>query len=93
MKMPYRIVLKGRVQGVGGRAYCSHYARHLGLSGSATNLPDGSLQVLLATDDEKMVKEYTVCLRSDPLGVRFFGSITEIQFSSFNGSLCGDYNF
>jgi len=91
--MAYRVLLKGRVQGVGGRAYCSSYARHLGLSGSATNLSDGSLQVLLSTDDEKMVKEYAACLRTDPLGVRFYGSIAEIQISSFSGHLKGDYNF
>ncbi len=91
--MAYRIVLEGRVQGVGGRAYCSKYARSLGLSGSATNLPDGSVQVLLATEDEKMVREYIMCLRSNPAGVHFYGSITDIRYSQFNGPLRGDYTF
>ena len=91
--MPYRIVLKGRVQGVGGRAYCRQYARHLGLSGSATNLADGSVQVLIATDDEKIAKEYIFCLRSDPARVHFYGSITDVHCSPYNGPMLGDYTF
>ncbi|HEU4544614.1 MAG TPA: acylphosphatase [Jiangellaceae bacterium] len=38
--------VKGRVQGVGFRWFVQRIAGELGLSGSATNLPDGSVEVV-----------------------------------------------
>jgi acylphosphatase len=37
--------VSGRVQGVGYRAFVGREARRLGLAGSATNLPDGRVEV------------------------------------------------
>ena len=91
--MAYRLILKGRVQGVGGRAYCRSYGRKLGIAGSATNLPDGSVRVLLATDDEKLAREYALCLQNDPLGLQFYGHISSIELDPWSGPVAGDYNF
>jgi acylphosphatase len=38
--------VSGRVQGVGFRAWVRHIASDLGLAGSATNLPDGRVEVV-----------------------------------------------
>jgi acylphosphatase len=38
--------VSGRVQGVGYRAHVGREAGRLGLSGSATNLPDGRVEVV-----------------------------------------------
>jgi acylphosphatase len=38
--------VSGRVQGVGYRAFVGREAGRLGLTGSATNLPDGRVQVV-----------------------------------------------
>jgi acylphosphatase len=41
----WRLMVRGRVQGVGYRAGCSRRANELGLSGWVRNLPDGSVEV------------------------------------------------
>ncbi len=41
-----RFLVSGRVQGVFFRASTAHEAGRLGLSGSATNLPDGRVEVI-----------------------------------------------
>lgn len=38
--------VSGQVQGVGYRAFVGREARRLGLAGSATNLPDGRVEVV-----------------------------------------------
>ena len=44
----YRIVLSGRVQGVGFRAWTERTARSLGLSGWVRNLRDGRVEAVFA---------------------------------------------
>ena len=46
-----RFVVRGRVQGVFFRASTREQAQALGLRGYARNLPDGSVEVLVAGDD------------------------------------------
>ena len=88
------LTLSGRVQGVFCRHYCSQNAKRQGLRGSATNLSDGTVQVILDTDDETAVQEYIRTLRENPFGVRFWGSITGIKVGkNYSGSRQGDYTF
>lgn len=42
-----RVVIRGRVQGVGFRAWARARARELGLSGSVRNQPDGSVSAVI----------------------------------------------
>jgi acylphosphatase len=44
-KVLYKIVVTGRVQGVGFRQSCLREARYLGISGYVKNLPDGSVYI------------------------------------------------
>lgn len=49
-------VVEGRVQGVGFRATVRHYARLLGLTGFARNLPDGNVAIKVQGRKELMEK-------------------------------------
>lgn len=91
--MPRELILRGRVQGVACRYYCSQYGKKLGLRGSASNLRDGSVRVILDTDDEEKVRNYIRALRDNPLDVQFWGSITGIEVNEYSGPVAGDYTF
>lgn len=49
-----RAIVLGRVQGVCFRAETMGVARRLGLRGYARNLPDGSVEVIAAGEDEAL---------------------------------------
>ncbi len=91
--MGKKVTLKGRVQGVGCRGYCSAYARRFGIRGSATNLADGSVRLLLDSDDEKLVGKYINALMTNPEGIHFWGRITDIDVADYSGKASGDYIF
>jgi len=91
--MGKKIVLKGRVQGVGCRGYCSLYARRYGLKGSATNLSDGTVRLIIDSDDEKIVGRFINALLSNPDGHMFYGRITDMDVSDYTGKVYGDYLF
>jgi acylphosphatase len=60
-----RIVIKGRVQGVGYRAWVDHEARRLGLHGWVRNRRDGSVEAVFA-GDEKTVSDMIASCRKGP---------------------------
>ena len=57
--------VRGRVQGVAFRAHAREQAQHLGLTGYAKNLPDGSVEVL-ACGDAVVLEELESWLRRGP---------------------------
>ncbi len=57
----------GRVQRVGYRRYALELAQELGLAGHAKNLPDGSVQILVQGEREKLTR-FIELVRSPPLG-------------------------
>lgn len=64
-----RVVVRGRVQGVGFRVFVAEQARALGIRGTTRNLKDGSVEVLAvgtAGDLERLVEK----LRAGPRGAR-----------------------
>ena len=91
--MGKKIILKGRVQGVGCRGYCALYARGMGLRGAATNMSDGSVRILLSTDDGNLVSRYVNALIANPQGYHFYGRITDADVSEYSGNISGDYLF
>jgi acylphosphatase len=91
--MSYRLDLHGRVQGVGCRYYCSQVARRLGISGSASNLPDGSVMVLINSNSYDVAKQYADTLVNNTLNLNFYGRINKVSLSTYNGRLSGDYTF
>jgi acylphosphatase len=58
-----RAVVRGRVQGVGFRAFVLHEAHCLGLGGYTRNLPDGRVEVVAVGEDagvERLVERLHV---------------------------------
>ncbi len=50
----YKVIFKGRVQGVFFRAYTEEFAKELGIKGWVKNLPDGNVEALLQGEEEKI---------------------------------------
>ncbi|NLH82270.1 MAG: acylphosphatase [Phyllobacteriaceae bacterium] len=58
-----RIVMSGRVQGVGFRAWIERRARELGLAGWVRNLRDGTVEALFHGDDDAVHDMIAHCRR------------------------------
>ena len=51
-----RLVVSGRVQGVGFRFFVEEAARREGVGGWVTNLPDGRVEVLVEGDEDSVAR-------------------------------------
>jgi len=60
-----RVVVRGRVQGVGFRWFAAQAARDLGLSGWVRNAMDGSVEAAAAGPDDAVAK-FLVVLEQGP---------------------------
>jgi acylphosphatase len=68
----WRLVVSGRVQGVGFRWFVRQTARELGLAGRVRNLPDGRVEVEAAGPAEALAA-LRERLREGPPGARVAG--------------------
>ncbi len=57
----FKIIISGRVQGVGFRAATRMQARSLGLKGWVENLPDGTVRTIICGDSKYCVKFINWC--------------------------------
>jgi acylphosphatase len=84
--MARRVVVRGRVQGVGFRFFAERAARELGVRGWVRNLPDGCVESV-AEGDEGAVTAYIARLEQGPWGARVEGvevdAFSPQGFSSF----------
>jgi acylphosphatase len=64
-----RVVIRGRVQGVGYRAWVDHEARRLDLQGWVRNRRDGSVEAVFA-GDEGVVAGMIASCRKGPFSAR-----------------------
>ena len=60
-----RIVVHGRVQGVGFRYFVQKAAGRLGLTGDVANNPDGTVEIVVEGDEEA-VAELVAAVRKGP---------------------------
>ena len=58
-----RLLIRGRVQGVGFRAWAVQRARELGLDGWVRNRPDGTVEALIAGDTPAVEEMARLCRR------------------------------
>jgi acylphosphatase len=71
-----RVTIRGRVQGVGYRAWVDHEARRLGLHGWVRNRRDGSVEAVFA-GEEKIVTDMIASCRRGPPSSRVDGVAEE----------------
>ena len=64
-----RVVIRGRVQGVGYRAWVEHRARRLGLQGWVRNRRDGSVEAVFDGADDVVANMIASC-RKGPASAR-----------------------
>ena len=76
-----RCIVKGRVQGVFFRDSTRQYAVQSGISGSATNLTDGSVEVI-ACGDAVAVKKLCEWLWQGPK----MASVTSVECQDYDGN-------
>lgn len=62
-----RVIVSGRVQGVGYRAWTVREARRLGLAGWVRNRADGSVELLAAGPEAALDALLEACRRGPPL--------------------------
>jgi acylphosphatase len=91
--MAKQLILNGRVQGVFCRAYCSQYARKHRIRGTASNLADGTVRVLLNTDDSELLGRFISDIKNNPDRFTFYGRIELVELTDYSGPLGGDYQF
>ncbi|MGL4369378.1 MAG: acylphosphatase [Spirochaetota bacterium] len=91
--MSWEIILSGRVQGVGCRYYCARAAKAMGLRGAATNMEDGTVRVILDTDDREQALAYARAAADNAFGLHFYGKISRYE-ARFSGlPVSGDYEW
>ena len=61
-----RVVVRGRVQGVGYRAWTAAGARRRGLRGWVRNRPDGTVEAVFAGPDDGVAEMVAACGRGPP---------------------------
>ncbi len=71
-----RIVVSGRVQGVGFRAWVQHTAKNLGLNGWVRNLKSGEVEMIVSGDEEIVARMESLCW-DGPVAA----SVDEVQVS------------
>lgn len=91
--MKKKVIIKGKVQGVGCRGYCAKIAKKYFIHGSATNISDGSVRLLLEIEDEQLFKQYLNSVLNNEEGLLFYGRIDDISVSDYSGKINGDYIF
>ena len=63
--LTYRLMIKGRVQGVGYRRFTQAQMQKLGLAGWVRNVSDGSVEVQISCD-ESLLNQIVETLRKGP---------------------------
>jgi acylphosphatase len=81
-----KVVVYGYVQGVFFRAFVSHWADELGLSGYVRNLPSGAVEVL-AEGEKKQLEKLISQLKVGPPSAKVEKLVT--NWSGYSGSYSG----
>jgi len=80
----YRIIIEGRVQGVGFRFFVFNAAKKLNLTGYTKNKSDRTV-LIEATGDEIQMNEFIAICRQGPSSARILSfDISQLPLKTFN---------
>jgi acylphosphatase len=82
-----RVMIRGRVQGVGYRAWVDHQARRAGLQGWVRNRRDGSVEAVFE-GAEDIVVHFIVSCRNGPPSARVDDVVEEAASADELGLRC-----
>jgi acylphosphatase len=86
-----RVVVRGRVQGVGYRDWTRHVARDRGIEGWVRNRRDGSVEALFAGTQEAVSGMIAACRKGPSSSV--VEAVEEYEASGTDFALRGDKSF
>ena len=75
-----RVIYEGRVQGVGFRYTTKELARGYDVLGTVKNLPDGTVELIIAAEDEEL-EEFLRDLREDSVVAHHIKNVTEEEIA------------
>ena len=78
----FNLLVEGRVQRVGYRAYCKRYATDFGLAGYAENLADGRVEVVVE-GEQAAIEHFLVFAKRGPSHARV--EVVEESWSEVGG--------
>jgi acylphosphatase len=81
-----RVIVRGRVQGVGFRAFVEAEVLSRGLSGWVRNRRDGTVEAVLSGEDEA-VRAVLAALRQGPPASR----VTDLEVQAETGNVTGEF--
>jgi len=82
-----KLLVEGRVQGVGFRHFIYKNAKRLSLKGYVTNLDNGKVEIVITGEEDKL-SEMIKITRKGPS----FSWVYNIQFFSIDENLKGNYD-
>lgn len=82
----YKLLIRGKVQGVWYRASAREKARQLGLNGFVRNEADGSVYAEIEAQDENLLREMiSWCQQGPPMAIVEEVIITDGEWVGFQG--------
>ena len=80
-----RVVVRGRVQGVGFRVNCAHEAERAGVAGTVRNLPDGGVEAAFEGPTAAVERMVEWCARGPRHAVVRDVRVSEVPLTGRSG--------
>lgn len=80
------LIVHGRVQGVGYRAWAASTARGLGLAGWVRNRRDGTVEAVIAGEEALVQRMLAACHEGSPIA-----TVTKVEVAAWEGPVPSDF--
>ena len=90
MTLIFHVVARGRVQGVGYRAFVEDTALRFGLEGWVRNRRDGTVEAVFSGDDDLVERMIAACRRGPPAARVEAVDVTDADAGSLRGRRPGE---